>query len=112
MAAIAAETAERADQLGLAAALSMVRLRSGHPGPLPSPEEAAAYPWTESERHMASAFSRFATVGDAATVYEGIQARGRAAGADEVMVTTSVHDPDERRRSYTLLSEVARAVTA
>ena len=49
---------------------------------------------------MASAFSRFATVGDAATVYEGIQLRGRAAAADEVMVTTTIHDPAERRRSY------------
>ena len=90
----------------------MVRLRSGHPGPLPSPEEAATYPWTEGERHMASAFSRFATVGDAATVYEGIQLRGRAAAADEVMVTTTIHDPAERRRSYSLLSEVARSVAA
>jgi luciferase family oxidoreductase group 1 len=106
--AIAAETAERAEELGLAAALSMVRLRSGHPGPLPSPEEAAAYPWTDAERQMASAFSRFATVGDAAKVYEGIQARGRAAAADEVMVTTTIHDPAERQRSYVLLSEVAR----
>jgi luciferase family oxidoreductase group 1 len=108
--AIAAETAQRADELGLAAALSMVRLRSGHPGPLPSPEEAAAYPWTDAERHMARAFSRFATVGDAATAYAGIQARGRAAGADELMVTTTIHDPGERRRSYVLLSEAARTV--
>ena len=61
---------------------------------------------------MASAFSRFATVGDAATVYEGIQRRGRAAAADEVMVTTTIHDPAERRRSYSLLSEVARTVAA
>ena len=110
--AIAAETAQRADELGLAAALSMVRLRSGHPGPLPSPEEAAAYPWTDAERHMAQAFARFATVGDAATAYAGIQARGRAAGADELMVTTTIHDPAERRRSYVLLSEAARTVAA
>jgi alkanesulfonate monooxygenase SsuD/methylene tetrahydromethanopterin reductase-like flavin-dependent oxidoreductase (luciferase family) len=108
--AIAAETEQRADQLALAAALSMVRLRSGHPGPLPSPEEAAAYPWTDAERHMAQAFARFATVGDAATAYAGIQARGRTAGADELMVTTAIHDPAERRRSYVLLSEAARTV--
>jgi alkanesulfonate monooxygenase SsuD/methylene tetrahydromethanopterin reductase-like flavin-dependent oxidoreductase (luciferase family) len=108
--AIAAETAQRADELALAAALSMVRLRSGHPGPLPSPQEAAAYPWTDGERHMARAFARFATVGDAATAYAGIQARGRTAGADELMVTTAIHDPAERRRSYVLLSEAARTV--
>jgi hypothetical protein len=31
---------------------------------------------------------------------------------DEVMVTTTIHDPAERRRSYSLLSEVARSVAA
>jgi hypothetical protein len=51
-------------------------------------------------------------VGDAATVYKGIQSRGRAAAADEVMVTTTVHDPAERRRSYSLLADVARTVAA
>ena len=55
---------------------------------------------------MASAFSRFATVGDAATVYEGIQRRGRARpAADEVMVTTTIHDP---ARATTLLLAAVR----
>jgi len=41
LAAIVADTEERAQQLALANELSILRLRSGRPGPLPTPEEAA-----------------------------------------------------------------------
>jgi luciferase family oxidoreductase group 1 len=107
VAAITAPTAEEAELLGQAAALSMVQLRSGRPGPLPSPAEAAAYPWTEAERHTAQGFSRFASVGSPAHVWSELQRRASEAGADELMVTTNVHDPADRRRSYDLLAEAA-----
>ncbi|HEX8973081.1 LLM class flavin-dependent oxidoreductase [Oryzihumus sp.] len=111
VAAIVADTAEEADLLGQAAALSMVRLRQGRPGPLPSPEQAAAHPWTEAERGMAQAFSRFATVGTPDVVWEALQRRAKEADADELMVTTNVHDPARRRRSYDLLAQVAGLTT-
>ena len=49
-AVVCAETDERARFLAGPSALSFLRLRTGRPGPLPSPEEAAAYPYTELER--------------------------------------------------------------
>ena len=82
----------------------MVRLRQGRPGPLPSPEEAAAHPWTALELELASTFRRFVSVGTPEEVRDHLLDRLRRSGADELMVTTNVHDPAERRRSYELLA--------
>jgi luciferase family oxidoreductase group 1 len=103
-AAIVAPTEERARELGRAADLSIVRLRQGRPGPLPSPAEAAAHPWTAAELELAATFRRFVSVGTPDQVREELLARLRHSGADELMVTTNVHDPAERRLSYELLS--------
>lgn len=107
--AIAAESAERAGELERAASLSTVRLRQNNPGPLPTPEEAAAHEWTEVEQHLVDSLGRFVTAGTGEAVYEGIMARARSCGADELMITTNVHDAAERRASYTLIAEAARA---
>jgi luciferase family oxidoreductase group 1 len=103
VAAIVAETAERAQALGLAHALSTARLRTNHPGPLPSPEEAAAHQWTQAEQQVAEATRRFVSVGTADQVADDLRRRAMHAGADELIVTTHVHDPAERIRSYELL---------
>jgi luciferase family oxidoreductase group 1 len=103
--AIVADTEERAAQLALANDLSTVRLRSNRPGPLPSPEEAAAHPWNNLEREIAASARRFVTVGTPDAVREGLLARARHAGADELIVTTNVHDPAERLRSFELLAQ-------
>jgi luciferase family oxidoreductase group 1 len=103
--AIAAETEERAEQLALANDLSTVRLRTNRPGPLPSPQEAAAHQWTDLEREIAATARRFVTIGTPDAVREGLLARARHAGADELIVTTNVHDPAERLRSYELLAD-------
>lgn len=105
VAAITAATGERAEALGRAASLSMARLRSGHPGPLPSAEEALTHRWTELETHMAQAFSRFTSVGEPAEVRDAIQRRAREADADELMVATNIADPGERVQSYKLLAD-------
>jgi luciferase family oxidoreductase group 1 len=103
--ALAAGTEERAEQLALANDLATVRLRTNRPGPLPSPQEAAAHQWTDLEREIAAAARRFVTVGTPDAVREGLLARARHAGADELIVTTNVHDPAERLRSYELLAQ-------
>ena len=47
---ICAETAERAEQLALSTDLVWVRYQRGEFGLLPSPDEAAAYNWSDYER--------------------------------------------------------------
>jgi alkanesulfonate monooxygenase SsuD/methylene tetrahydromethanopterin reductase-like flavin-dependent oxidoreductase (luciferase family) len=104
VAAIVAETEERAQQLALSNALSMARLRTNRPGPLPSPEEAAAHRWTEAERQIAESSRRFVSVGTPDQVVDDLRRRAAHATADELIVTTNVHDPAERIRSYELLA--------
>jgi luciferase family oxidoreductase group 1 len=105
VAAIVADDEQRAAELGLAADLGMVRLRQGRPGPLPSPEEAAAHPWTALDRELAAGLRRFVSIGTPDQVRADLLARAEHAGADELVVTTNVHDPAERRHSYALLAE-------
>jgi luciferase family oxidoreductase group 1 len=103
--AIASPSAERAEALAVAGDLSMLRLRRGNPGPLPSAEEAAAYPWTPLDREFAAGFRRNVSVGTPDAVREDLLYRARHAGADELLVTTNIHDPAERQQSYALLAE-------
>ncbi|MEV8377638.1 LLM class flavin-dependent oxidoreductase [Kribbella sp. NPDC056861] len=104
LAAIVAETEERAQALSLANQLSMLKLRSGRPGPLPSPEEAAAYPWSDGERAAVEEWANLVSVGTPDQVVEDLSGRAHAAGADELIITTNIHDPAERRHSFDLLA--------
>ncbi|WP_432884368.1 LLM class flavin-dependent oxidoreductase [Kribbella sp. CA-245084] len=105
LAAIVAETEERAQALARANALSMLRLRSGRPGPLPSPEEAADYPWSEAEEAAVEEWAGLVSVGTPDQVAADLLRRANKAGADELIITTNIHDPAERRRSYQLLAQ-------
>ena len=104
-AVVCAETDERARFLAGSGALSFLRLRSGRPGPMPSPEEAAAYPYSEMERAFIE--DRLATqiVGGPDTVQRGIADLVDAAQADELMITTMVHSHSARLRSYELVAQ-------
>lgn len=104
-AAICADTEERAEALAAASALSMARLRTGVPGPLPTPEEAAAHDWSPAERKIAASMRDKVSVGTPEQVAADLRRRAREADADELMITTQTHDPAERRRSYELLAE-------
>jgi len=105
LAAIVAETEERAEALARANALSTLRLRSGRPGPLPSPEEAEAYPWSEAELAAVEEWTGLVTVGTPDQVAADLHRKATAAGADELIITTNIHNPAERRRSFQLLAE-------
>jgi len=105
VAAIAAPTEERAEMLARANDLAMVRLMQNRPGPVPSPEEAAAHPWTEQELELAARRRRFVSVGTPDQVRDDVERRRREADADELIITTQVHDPAERRLSYELIAK-------
>jgi luciferase family oxidoreductase group 1 len=110
--AICADTDERAQWLSGPAALSFVRMRAGKPQPLATPEEAAAYPYTEAERQHAA--ERFASqaVGSPDTVRTRLTDLLQRTQADELMLTTMVYDIADRIRSFELIAEkVAPALT-
>ncbi|MGH3360041.1 MAG: LLM class flavin-dependent oxidoreductase [Nocardioidaceae bacterium] len=105
VAAIAAETHERAEELAVANDLAMVRLMQGRPGPLPTVAEAQAHEWTVAERDLAAKRRRFISVGTADEVRDDLERRRKEADADELIIATQIHDPDERERSYELVAE-------
>ena len=79
---------------------------------LPSPEAAAAYPYSEAERARVAAMRARAFAGTGAQVAEQLAALERALGVQEVVVLTTLHDAGARRRSYALLAEAAGLVGA
>jgi luciferase family oxidoreductase group 1 len=111
VAVICGETSEHAERLATSMELAWVRMRSGNPGPLPSPEEAMAYPYTPTERRLADTYRTMQVVGDPQTVRARLEELAEHTAADEVMVTTNVYDHAERLRSYELLAEVFQIAT-
>jgi luciferase family oxidoreductase group 1 len=101
---ICADTEERAEYLAGSTDLVWVRYQRGEFGLLPSPEEAAAYDWSAQERAIARAGRSRHFVGTPASVRAQIEALVKSTSASEVMVTTMIHDAEERRRSYELLA--------
>jgi luciferase family oxidoreductase group 1 len=103
-AVVCAETDERAAWLALPGALSFLRLRTGRPGLLPSPEEAAQYPYTREETAFIQQRQRHQVIGSPSTVSDGLTELLRNTAADELMLTTIVHDHHDRVRSYELVA--------
>lgn len=73
--------------------------------PLVSPEEAAHYPYTSSERDRIEALRGNAFVGDGAQVAARLRAEAQRLDLDELVIVTWTFDPEARRRSYTLIAE-------
>jgi luciferase family oxidoreductase group 1 len=97
---VCAPTDTEADRLARPSALSFLRLRQGHPGRLPTPEQAAAYPWSEPELDFVAQRREGQAIGSPATVRTALADLLEATAADELMVTTLVHSPADR--IYTL----------
>jgi luciferase family oxidoreductase group 1 len=105
---ICAETDERARWLSGPSALSFLRLRQGRPGRVPSPEEAAAYAYSDLEQAMVDDRQSSWLIGAPDTVRAGLENLLKRTEADELMITTQTYDPADRLRSFELVAEAAR----
>jgi len=105
---VCAATDEEAEFQAGSNRLSFLRLRSGRPGRLPSPEEAAGHPYTPMDREVIRSWTSTSIVGSPSTVRDALVDLQRRTGADELMITTNVHDPAVRRESYRLVAEALR----
>jgi luciferase family oxidoreductase group 1 len=106
---ICADTDERARFLAGASALSFLKLRTGRPGKVPTPEEAAAYPYSDMERAFIEDRQSTQYIGAPDTVVEGLTDLIKQTGVDELMLTTQTHDPADREHSFDLVAGAARA---
>ncbi|WP_371652857.1 MULTISPECIES: LLM class flavin-dependent oxidoreductase [unclassified Streptomyces] len=110
--ALAADDEQEARRQTLTNALSMVRLRTGRPGLVPTPEEAAAYSFSPMEREFVDGWLANVVSGTAEEVRDGLDALQKRTGADELMLTANAHGPEARLRSYELIADVYGAHTA
>ena len=105
LAVICADDDERARYLSGPARLSFARLRQGRPGKFPTPEEAAAHEYSLSEQATVKTVSGSAVIGGPEKVRERLTEFAAETEADELMLTTMVHDHADRLRSYELVAE-------
>ncbi len=103
---LCADTDAAADRLAASLELAGMRRANGEYAPIPSPEEALAYPYSPWERQQALSYRSQHIIGTPPVVKQEIETLAAATGADEIMVTTTTHAHAARRRSYELLAEV------
>ncbi len=103
--ALAADTQAEAERLFAPREVWRAERERGRFVPLPSPEEAAAYPFTDAEQARNAATRERSAYGTPDVVHARLEAIGASHGVDEIAVVTALHDPVARRRSFTLLAE-------
>ena len=100
-----APTDEEAEKLASSMDLNRLRRDRGQYLPLPSVEEALAYPYTDAERASIARNRSRLFVGSPTSVMQKIAPMIAASQADEVMVITATYDHDARKQSYSLLAD-------
>ncbi|NUK07564.1 LLM class flavin-dependent oxidoreductase [Streptomyces lunaelactis] len=103
--ALACDDEKEARRQVLTGALSMVRLRTGRPGLIPTPEEAAAYEFSSMEQEFVDSWLSNVIHGTPDAVRTGLDDLQKRTGADELMITANAHGGDERLRSYELIAD-------
>jgi luciferase family oxidoreductase group 1 len=105
VAVIAAETDEEADHHATTQDLFRLRRDKGEFAPLPSPEEAKAYPYTAAERARVAKNRERLFVGSPKTIRTRLDPLIEATQADEIMIVTAIYDHEARKRSYSLMAK-------
>jgi luciferase family oxidoreductase group 1 len=102
---LCAPTDEEARFLSGSQELSWALFHSGQERRLVSPEEAAEHTYSEHEKQIIANQRPLWITGSPETVKGIILDRVAETGADEVMLTTTMHSYELRRRSYQLIAE-------
>jgi luciferase family oxidoreductase group 1 len=105
VAVVAADSDAEADRLATTIDLNFARRQKGEYLPLASPEEAAAYPYTPVDRERIRQNRGRVFTGSVDTVRARLDPLIQATRADELMVTTMIHDHGARRHSYEVLAK-------
>jgi len=102
---ICADSEAEAERLAASRDLFILRLRTGQPGPVPSPEEARAYPYSAMEQQIIAQGRARTIAGTPEQVKERLSGLAADYGVDELVVVTITFDFAARKRSYSLLAE-------
>lgn len=101
---VCAATDAEAEHLAATVDLNFVRRAKGDYLPLASPEEALAYPYTPADREYIRSNRARLFVGAPDTIKARLAPLIEATQADEVMMTSMIHDHGARKRCYELLA--------
>ncbi len=102
---ICAPTEEEAKYLSISQSVNWAKFLTGEQRQLTAPEKASQHVLTPQQRQIIDHQSSLWLIGSPEQMAETITEKARAAGADEVMITTTIHSYALRRRSYALLAE-------
>ncbi len=102
---LCADTQAEAERLASSRDLWRLRLDLGQIGPIPSVEEALAYPYSEMEKRRVAFNRRRQIIGTPDIVKEQLLALGERYGVDEFVIVSICYDFAARLRSYELLAE-------
>jgi luciferase family oxidoreductase group 1 len=108
----AAETDAEARRLFTSLQQAFVNLRRGRPGPLPPPVDDYDAQLGPIEQLQLTEMLSCTAVGSADTVRRALSAFVEATGADELMVTSQVHDHAARVRSYEIVAAVREGMVS
>ena len=103
---VAAETDAQAARLFTTLQQSFVRMVRGTRGLLPTPIDDIETFWTPAEKAQASAMLACSVVGSPETVESGLATFIERTRADELIVSSAIHDHAARLRSYEILSKL------
>ena len=97
--ALAAETDDEAERIGLPGRILRLGIRTNRRHPLVSPESAAEHPEADAARHIPTD----QLVGSPERVAEGLRALATRTKASELMLTAATYDVADRIRSLELI---------
>ena len=108
----AAETDGEARRLFTSLQQAFVNLRRGRPGKLPPPSEAPEGFASDLEMAGVEHALRYSVVGSRETVGRGLEAFADLTRADELMLTSQIHDHAARLRSFEIVAGVRERASA
>lgn len=107
----AADTDDEGRRLMTSVQQAFLNLRRGRPGRLQPPVDGLTEQLNPLERAMLDEALACSAAGSPETVRAGIQAFIDRTGADELMLTSQIHDHAARLRSYEIAAEVRASIT-
>lgn len=105
----AADTAAEAQLRATSMQQAFVNLRTGHPGQLPRPRPGYLEQLGPQEKSMLDSVLSCSAIGDPDMVAAQLKAFIASTGADELMITSQIHDHQHRLRSYEITAAIHRA---
>jgi len=102
--ALAAETDDEAERIGLPSRILRLGIRTNQRHPLLSPEAAAQHPVAAQARNMPTE----QLIGSTERVVEGLRFLAQRAKANELMITAATYDVEDRMASLSLIHHAWR----